>query len=96
MGLSIRFTGASDGSDGPFSLATHRGWVEFCEWASTEPVLKRFCEDGQYAGTAALERALSTHMESVPPKDASTRSVAEHLLLLLGAGDADEVALVES
>jgi hypothetical protein len=99
VGLSITFSGAPDGGDGPFTLATASGWAAFAAWAGTLPdgesaALRRLCDAGEVAGTDALSRELSAALTRHPPDSEAVRHTATDLLASVGVGDPAESAAV--
>lgn len=99
MGLSIMFHGASDGDDGPFSLASASGWGLVTNWVETLPpkeystlwILVRTGEvDDTYQLSQELERALAEHPPSVP----GVVHTLNHLQTTLGIGNPAEIATV--
>lgn len=98
MGLSVTFTGAPDGGDGPFDLATATGWSLFAQWADALPAdqfgaVRGLAETGVAKGTDRLSTELHDALTAkTPPPDVSHTA----LLLLgnIGVGDPDETATV--
>ena len=92
MSLSILFTGASDGDDGPFFLASASEWALFGEWAEglpSEYAAVKALADGEVKGTDELSRQLTAALAAHPPREPLPQG-----LLDLGVGDPDETATV--
>lgn len=99
MGLSVHFTGAADGDDGPFDLSTARGWQLVAEWVATlpkadAPKLRSLAALGRVRDTAALSAELAAALESHPPTSVAVRATLDALAEVLGVGDRKETATV--
>lgn len=95
MSLSVQFTGADDGDDGPFQLASAGGWKAFGEWEGCISCLplQHFYSTGKFAGTDELAKLLQLQLDAYPPSDDVAHTV-EQFLTLLGIGDEAETATV--
>lgn len=99
MSVSIRFSGAADGDDGPFQLASASGWQAFARWVDGLPSgfteLRKLTETGTVKNTAELsDELLSAEVTDFSP-DKDIADTIEQLQEVLGVGDPDEVATVE-
>lgn len=92
--ISIQFTGAPDGDDGPFELTNNEMWSRFQAWAVERgyPRLKELARDGSTEDTQDLAFELR-RIDKVPRV---VRLVAEELLHYVGAGDPEETVSVVS
>jgi hypothetical protein len=97
--LSIAFSGADDGDDGPFALAPNSVWTEFSAWADALPAdqfaaVRALANEGEVTDTAALSEQLTAAVEQHPPQSEPLAYVVQELLENLGPGDSDETATV--
>lgn len=93
--ISIQFTGAADGDDGPFEVANTDAWSRFQQWCSEfrYPGLKELAKDGTTKDTQELSFELKRAIQSSPRK---VRLVMEELLHYVGVGDPKETIEVVS
>ena len=79
-------------------LSTNAGYSELCDWIDSLsddfPSLAKLAETGEYEGTDELAVELNQAIESNPPEDPDTLSVANRLADLLGAGHPAETARI--
>jgi hypothetical protein len=99
VGLSIQFTGAADGGDGPFPLASANGWALFAEWAAALPAaasraVRALADAGEVTGTDALAAELAAALAAHPPENPAVADTARGLAELVGGGDPGETATV--
>lgn len=98
MSLSIMFTGADDGDDGPFQLASASGWKAFAEWAEKlsedHYSVKTLAGRGDVVNTRKLMLQLRSALERHPPKNEQVLGTARGLLGLIRVGDGNETATV--
>lgn len=99
MSLSIQFTGAADGDDGPFSLASASAWTLFAEWVEQLPekrsrVLRRLTDAGEAEDTSALAQELAAGLKARSPENPAVADIAALLQELVGVGDAEETVTV--
>jgi hypothetical protein len=96
--LSIRFTGATDGEDGPFDLVNTADWVSFVAWAETlpaadYPLVRALAADGTAAPTYLLAEQLAAAVEASPPAGGA-RAAADRIAKAMGIGDPEETAVI--
>jgi hypothetical protein len=96
--LSIRFTGAPDGEDGPFDLASAGAWAAFGRWAESlpaadYPLVRALADDGAAAPTYLLVEQLAAAVEAFPPPN-RVRETADRILKLVRVGDPEETAVI--
>lgn len=99
MVLSVTFTGAADGDDGPFALAPQSVWSAFAAWAESLPedefaAVRELALTGSAGGTDTLSAQLVAALESHPPAEAAVAGAARTLSETLGVGDPGETATV--
>jgi hypothetical protein len=97
--LSISFSGAEDGDDGPFALAPLSVWSALTTWAAALPgaefpAVRALAADGRADDTAALAEQLAAALEAHPPHDPAVLAAAGELAAALGPGDRTEEAVV--
>jgi hypothetical protein len=96
VSYSIQFSGAPDGPDGPFQVATTAGWAQFARWAESLPdgfeAVKDLADDGSMTGTDLLAEQLERALREHP--DPLVGSTVQSLAAVLGVGDPEELAEV--
>jgi hypothetical protein len=98
MSLSIAFTGAPDGDDGPFDLVPSLAWNEFSAWVETLPAgrfpaLRALTTRGEVLGTDTLSAEVE-EAASLPNADEAVLAVLSEIGRNLGAGDPEETATI--
>lgn len=97
MSMFITFTGALDGDDGPFQLASASGWAAFGKWvgATISQPIRELVTKGSMKGTDKLSAALESVANKYPPSG-DVQDTLDGLRELIGVGDPDETATVIS
>jgi hypothetical protein len=96
--LSIRFTGAPDGEDGPFDLVNAADWGSFVAWAESLPAadypqVRSLAADGTANPTYLLAEQLAAAVEaSTPPGGA--KAAVDRIVVAMGVGDPNETAVI--
>jgi hypothetical protein len=83
--VSIAFTGAPDGDDGPFVVGRSAEWLALAHRIRGRSALAELIETGTFHGTDALSRELA-RLPAGP--------VADRLRELVGLGHPEETAVI--
>lgn len=97
MGYELKLLGSEQGNH-VTDLCTNGGWSDLCHWADSlpdaYPAVKAFAAMSRYTDTAALADQLNHAIADHPPDPPDVLHTANRLADLLGAGAADETAVV--
>lgn len=88
MSLSVKFHGAKDGDDGPFSLCSASGWKLVAEWAHT-PLVQELVLHGTVKNSKAFAVELKAALADREPT-APVLHTLRGLLCNIGLGDEEE------
>lgn len=101
MSLNIFFHEASDGNDGPYSLASAIGWSLVTNWIDSLPsegfdLCRQLAMTGEAMDTWELSLQLRTARDKFPPADPNVRHTLDDLIEHMGPGAEDEMASIIS